>query len=300
VLDDLRANAERYSDYEVQYAYVVDAHGVLKGVLRLRDLVLARPERLAAEITIRDPHAVAVDTSLDELWDFFEDHRFLGVPVVDAAGCLLGVVRRSVVLEALGDRAESDRQKALGIVGGEELRSLPLTVRSRRRLAWLSVNVVLNLVAASVIAYFEDTLQAVIALAVFLPIISDMSGCSGNQAVAVSLRELSLGLVKPHEVLYVWLKEASVGLINGAALGAMLAGVAYAWKGNAWLGLVVGVALAANTLIAVSLGGLVPLILRRLRVDPAVASGPLLTTVTDLCGFALVLGLATLLLERLA
>jgi magnesium transporter len=119
-----------------------------------------------------------------------------------------------------------------------------------------------------------------------------MSGCSGNQAVAVSMRELVLGLVKPYEVLRVIWKEASVGVVNGIVLGTILGGVAFLWKGNPTLGLVVGAALALNTLVAVCLGGAIPLLLRKLRQDPALASGPILTTLTDMCGFFLVLSLA--------
>lgn len=186
--------------------------------------------------------------------------------------------------------------KSLGIASGEELRSMPPLERSRRRLAWLSINIVLNLIAASVIAAYEETLQAAIALAVFLPIISDMSGCSGNQAVAVSLRELSLGVVRPGEILYVLSKEAFVGVINGLTLGVLLAGVAFLWKGNPALGAVVGFALALNTLIAVSIGGTVPLLIKRFGWDPALASGPILTTLTDVCGFFLTLRFATAVL----
>jgi magnesium transporter len=147
--------------------------------------------------------------------------------------------------------------------------------------------------------YPDKSFSAVIALAIFLPIISDMSGCSGNQAVAVSMRELSLGLVRPNELLRVWLKELSVGVINGAALGLLIGGVAWLWQGNPYLGLVVGSALALNTVVAVSIGGILPLLLKRHHVDPAIASGPILTTVTDMCGFLSVLGIATLLLSRL-
>ena len=176
---------------------------------------------------------------------------------------------------------------------------MPVSARSRRRLSWLSVNILLNIVAASVIALFQDTVSAVIALAVFLPIVSDMSGCSGNQAVAVSLRELTLGIVEPRDVLRVWWQEVSVGLLNGTALGVLLSLAAFLWQGSPLLGAVVGVALAVNTVIAVSIGGTVPLVLKHFRVDPAVASGPVLTTVTDMCGFFLVLGLATLALPWL-
>jgi magnesium transporter len=158
----------------------------------------------------------------------------------------------------------------------------------------LSINILLNIAAASVIAFYQDTLSAVIALAVFLPIISDMSGCSGNQAVAVSMRELSLGVVKPFDVFRVLFKEVSIGLLNGAALGILIGLAAFIWKGNIYLGLVVGGALMINTVIAVSLGGTIPLILKRFGVDPALASGPILTTITDMMGFALVLSMATM------
>ena len=150
--------------------------------------------------------------------------------------------------------------------------------------------------AASVIAAYEETIRGAIALAVFLPIISDMSGCSGNQAVAVSLRELSLGVLRPGELLYVLGKEAFVGVLNGLALGSLLAGVAFLWKGDPILGVVVGVALAVNTLFAVSIGGTVPLLIKQFGWDPALASGPILTTLTDVMGFFLTLSLATAVL----
>ena len=120
-----------------------------------------------------------------------------------------------------------------------------------------------------------------------------------TKAVAVSIRELTLGLVRPGEILRVLKKESTIGIINGIALGALLGAVAILWKGNPYLGLVVGAALAANTLVAVSFGGLVPLILRALKTDPALASGPLLTTVTDMCGFFFVLSFASFMLPRL-
>lgn len=299
VLDDLRTHAERYTDYDVQYAYVTDEERRLVGVLRLRDLLLERPARPISELMVRDPRRVLAREGLESLEHLFDEVPFLAVPVVNDAMRLLGVVRRADVEVALGDRERSDHMKLAGIVGGEELRSMPTLARSGRRLAWLSANVVLNVLAASVIAAYQETLAAVIALAVFLPIISDMSGCSGSQAVAVTMRELSLGLVKPRDLLHVLRKELGVGLLNGAALGAILAVVAWTWKGNPWLGLVVGVALAVNTSVAVCLGGIVPLLLKRMNKDPALASGPILTTCTDMCGFFAVLALATALLPRL-
>jgi magnesium transporter len=299
VVEDLGTNAERYSKYDIQYAYVTDPHGRLAGVLRMRDLLLIDRSRRLSDMMIRDPLSVRDDVSLDGLLALFEEHGFFGIPVVDAERGLVGVVQRSAVEAAAAADADRVYRRTQGIVGGEELRSMPILLRSRRRLSWLSVNIVLNIVAASVIAMHTDTLEAVIALAVFLPIISDMSGCSGNQAVAVSMRELTLGVVRPSEVRRVIAGEALLGAINGLALGLLIGLVAVLWKGDPDLGLVVGGALMLNTVVAVIIGGAVPLVLKRLGVDPALASGPILTTVTDMCGFFIVLTFASLMLSRL-
>lgn len=300
VLEDLRRNRERYADYHVQYLYVLDARGALVGVLRMRDLLFPSSSAPLRSLMIPNPLRVEVHLRVERLARFFVEHKLYGVPVVDAAGLLVGVVLPGSVEEAMRKRADRQFLNLSGIIGGEEFRTMPLAVRSGRRLSWLSINIVLNVLAASVIAIYQDTLAAAITLAVFLPMISDMSGCSGNQAVAVSMRELTLGLVRPNEILRVLLKESSLGLVNGLALGGLLGGLALLWKGNPYLGLVVGSALAANTILSVSLGGLLPLALKRARLDPALVSGPLLTTVTDMCGFFLVLSFATALLPRLA
>ena len=299
VLDDLRRNAEKYQDYRVQYAYVVDTQGRLRGVLRLRELLFSPKERSLDEVMLGEPLSLNHTAPLDELRQFFKAHNFFGVPVVDDEQRLVGVVERSIMERAVQQQATSMFMKISGIIGGEELRTMPVYVRSGRRLSWLSINIGLNIIAASVIAMYTDTLEAAIALAIFLPMISDMSGCSGNQSVAVSMRELTLGLAKPRDTLRVLFKEGAVGIINGIVLGVLLGGIAMIWKGNPWLGLVVGAALACNTVIAVCLGGTLPLILKKLKLDPAMVSGPILTTVTDMCGFFFVLSFAQAILSRL-
>ena len=266
VVDDLTGDVVDYQLLTVHYISVVVKAKKLKGVIRLRDLVFANPDKKIGDFAT-PALTVAPDTSLDDLEDFFDEHDIAAVPVADSRGYLLGIVRRRSVLEAIAERAEADHLKAAGIIGGDELRSMPILLRSRRRLAWLSINIGLNILAASIIAIYEDT--------------------------------LTVGAALPKDVFRVWRKEAIVGLINGIALGILLGVAAWAWKGNPYLGLVVGGALAANTVIAVSIGGTVPLVLRRLKLDPAVASGPLLTTVTDMCGFFLLLSLATMVLPSL-
>lgn len=299
VLADLEENAEAYHDYNIQYTYVVDGDGVLRGVLPLRNLLLARRSSSVSEVMIPDPISVTDTSSIDELRAVFSEHPFLGLPVVSEVGGLVGVVEQRDFARAEADEADEMYRQSQGIVGGEELRSMPLLLRSRRRLAWLSTNIILNIIAASMIAMHQDTLEAVIALAVFLPIISDMSGCSGNQAVAVTMRELTLGVTRPADLLRVLFKESSLGLINGTVLGLLIGAVAFLWKGNIYLGAVVGTALALNTILAVCIGGLIPLILKRLKADPALASGPILTTITDMCGFFIVLTIASMMLAQL-
>ncbi|SDZ96130.1 magnesium transporter [Desulfuromusa kysingii] len=299
VLEELQNNREKYAEYDVQYLYVTDDNNHLQGVLRLRDLLFPKRTTKLASLMISNPFRVNANDSLLQLHNFFEEHNLFGVPVVNDDSRLLGIVLPEAVAEEKHNRSTDQFLGFSGIIGGEEFRSMPLLARSGRRLSWLSLNVVLNILAASVIAFYQDTLAAVIALAVFLPMVSDMSGCSGNQAVAVSMRELSLGLVRPTELLRVLAKEASLGVLNGLALGILLGAIAYVWKGNAFLGLVVGGALAVNTIVAVSLGGLIPLLLKRAKLDPALVSSPLLTTVTDMCGFFFVLSFASLVLEKL-
>lgn len=299
VLDDLAANATTYTDYDIQYAYVTGDKGELVVVLPLRTLLLAPRTTLLSEIMLRDPVRVPDTMGLADLATLFKDLAFVGLPVVDSHGRLVGVVRRSGVEHALVEESDETYRASLGIVGGEELRSMPLMLRSRRRLGWLSINILLNVMAASIIAMYQETLEAVIALAVFLPIISDMSGCSGNQAVAVSMRELTLGVAQPRDAMRVVGKELSVGALNGVVLGILLAGVAYLWKGNIYLGVVVGSALMLNTMVSVTIGGGVPLLLKGLKKDPALASGPILTTITDMCGFFFTLSFAAVMLKKL-
>jgi magnesium transporter len=297
VLRQLAADDQNIDRYRGQHPYILDAAGRPVGVVSLRGLLSTKRGTALTAIMGR-PLTVAVDATLSDLEDIFDKHPFLGVPVVDATGALAGVVSRAAVSQALLERAESENLRLQGVVG-DELRSMPVWLRSRRRLAWLSANIVLNVIAASVISAYEETLVAVIAIAIFLPMVSDMSGCSGNQAVGVTMRELSLGLVRPKDAFKVWLKEVSVGVINGIALGILIGIVAWVWKGNPALGLVIGLALALNTMLAVSIGGVVPLLLKGVGQDPAVASGPLLTTVTDMAGFFFVLSLATVMMPWL-
>lgn len=296
VIDDLRSHAQAYSRFDVQYAYITDAAKRLAGVLRLRDLLLLAPDQSVKQAMLGSPLRVQADATLDELHRLFDRHPFFGLPVVDRDDRLLGAVLRADVEEATSDRADRRLLLLSGVAGGEESRSMQWTSRVLRRAPWLCVSLLLSLVAASVIGWYQETLAAALALAMYLPVISGMGGNSGNQALAVSIRELSLGLVQSHEYAWVILKEASVGLTNGLMIGMTVGILCFGWQRSIRLSFVVGTAILLNTLVAACLGGIVPLLLKRWRLDPALASGPVLAAVNDLCGFVFALMLADWLL----
>ena len=299
VVSNLRKNADQYSDFQVQYAYVVNHENRLVGVLRLRDVLLAEKNPALREIMIDTPVSVSDASTLVELKQFFDSHNYVGVPVTDPNQILVGVVDETAVEEAWAEKNADDFLKSKGIVQ-EELRTMPLLVRSRRRLAWLSINIVLNLLAASVIAAYQDTLAQVITLAVFP---SDhfrhvrlqwqsSSRCQHERTLARShstggslVRLAERNLCRTHKWALPWNPDR----VDRYHLARKPLGSES----------VVGTAMMVNTMIAVSIGGILPLIIRLLKLDPALASGPILTTITDMCGFLIVLSLATLFLDRL-
>lgn len=295
VIGDLRLKAEEYEYYDVHYFYVTDEDGHLMGVARLRDMVLARGDHTLERIMIREPTQVNVNTGIADLEDLFDRSDFSSVPVVDDDGKLLGVADRAAVEEALGEEAEANLMKFGGIIGGEELRSMALRERLFRRLLFLCPNILLSLVSVMIIAAFEPTIARITALAVFLPLVANLSGASGNQAVAVSIRELALGLVKPVDVIRVFRKEVFIGLLNGLMIGLILGCIALVMRTDMpGLALIVGGAFTLTSVLAVTLGGSIPLLLKAMGTDPAMASSPILTTLTDMCSFFIVLAAATL------
>ena len=302
VLNDLRTNAEAYAEYGVQYAYVKSDSKALIGVLRLRDLVLSPSEKPIREVMIVNPISVLNDAPLEELEQHFDRYMFSGIPVVTHQGELVGVVMRSDTEEAQTERSDRTFMRFSGIIAGEELRTKPLHERTSQRLKWLITNLLLSLIGIWVIDHFNETIKQNLALATILPVLGNLSGCSGNQAIAVSIREMTLGLITTKDTLRVIRMEWLLGLINGVVIGTflsliMLAGsmaniidpIAAPWM----FGLVVGGALAFNTVLAVALGGAIPLVLKRLGIDPAVAASPIMTTIVDTCGFFVILMLAS-------
>jgi magnesium transporter len=276
---------------------VTDGDGCLTGVLPLRRLVMLLAHRPLAEIVTQQPHAANVNATLDSLEALFDRVDYTAVPVVDDDLRLVGVVRRDAVHEALRERESEDLLKLSGIIGGEELRSLPWWNRTIRRLAFLVPSIALSYAAVSIIACFEPLIAHLTALAIFLPMVANLSGAAGNQAVAVSIRELSLGILRPRDVLQVWRGELLLGLFNGAVIGVLLAGLAILTRSHQpVLAAAIGGAYALNSILAVGLGAALPLILQRIGADPAMLSSPILSTLTDAGAFLLTLSIAALLL----
>lgn len=305
MLADLRAKSEEYEDYEIRYAYVVDANDRLLGFIPMRRIPFL-PRGAPLRELMKPATSVTLSETLDGLEDLFDRVDYSVVPVVNDAGQLVGAVQRSAVQEALSERSTEAFLKFGGIIGGEELRSMPLMNRWLRRMAFLAPNVVLSTVSITIIAVFQDVIDRLTAIAIFLPLVANLSGAAGNQAVAVSIRELTLGLVLPRDLWKVVRKELWVGVFNGLVIGSviglivLLAEMFLHVDGPALklAALIAGV-YALNSVFAVCLGGGLPLMLKALNVDPAMVSSPVLTTMTDMGAFFLTLSVAAAVLTGL-
>jgi len=293
VIRDLRANQQRYAALGVQYLYIVDGSRRLLGTAPMRDLLLAPEDARLDSLTRLGAVSVKDTASTRELADLFATHPYQGVPVVDAAGVLLGTVNRADVIESEHHQSEEQYRRSQGVIGGEELRSMPVAMRVRRRGAWLGVNLVLCLGGAGVIGAFQETLAKVIVVAAVLPVISATSGNAAMQAAAVSVRELTLGVIGTGAWRRVLAQELALAALLALPLGAAVAMLATLWGASWTIGAAVGCAMALNVAVAVVIGALCPLLLRRLNVDPALASGPVTTTLADMSGFALTLSFVT-------
>jgi len=225
----------------------------------------------------------------------FEDHDWISAPVVDGNNILLGRITMDDVVDIIREQAEHQALSAAGLDEDEDMFS-PVPRAARRRMVWLGVNLATAFLAASVVGRFEDTIEKVVALAVLMPIVAGMGGNAGTQVLALMVRGLALGQVGASNAKVLLWKEVRVALLNGLTLGALLAGVVWLWFKDLPLSLVIYAALIMNLLFASLAGVLVPLTLRRLGFDPALASGIFLTTVTDVMGFFVFLGLGTLIL----
>ena len=277
---------------ELYYLYVLDRHGMLIGVLNLRALILAEPQQTVEEMMSCDVISVDADTDQEEVAKLLARYDLLAMPVVDEQHHLIGIVAVDDVVDVLEDEATEDIYRLAQVSEEAEIFS-PIPRAIRNRLPWLYINMGTALLSAMVVTLFEGTIAAVAVLAAFMPIVAAQGGNAGNQTMTIVVRSLALGEIELSDAWAALRHELTVGLLHGLILGLSIGVVAYIWQGNAMLGVIIGLSMILNLLIAATMGVMVPTTLKRIGVDPALASGVFVTATTDVMGFAIFLGLAT-------
>jgi len=282
----------------VFYLYVVDSRRHLVGVVSLRRLLLVPPSTPLKRIMTSDLIAVRDDVDQEEVARQVASYNLLAVPVVDVENKLVGVITVDDVIDVIKDEATEDVFRLAGVSIDDGVLTPP-GESLKRRLPWLGVNLFTAFAAAVVVSKFEGTIERITALAVLMPIVAGMGGNAATQTLTVIVRGIALGELSLGNARKVLLKETIVGLGNGVALGIVAGLVAWAWQGSPMLGIILGAAMIINMFVAATAGTMIPLGLRALKIDPALASSVFITTLTDVFGFLAFLGLATALLRFL-
>ena len=268
----------------LSYVYVVDDHQRLRGVVSFRDLVFARPGDGIDEVMVTEPYSVTADTDREVVAELIQRFHLLALPVVDTNGVLLGMVKVDEALEAVAAELSEDMAVMVG-AGGEEGVYTPVLVSVQRRLPWIMVNLMAAGVVALVISRFEDVIARDAVLAALMPIVALLGGNTGAQSLAVIIRAMALGELPPGRAGRAIRREAAVAAINAAAMSVVSGVLIAVITENARLGWIVAISVAANLVIAGLAGSGIPVVFRRLGLDPALASNIFLTTVTDIVGF---------------
>jgi magnesium transporter len=283
---------------EAYYLYVLDGQNRLQGVVSLRQLVVSDPVARIEDVMAADVTSVAPDTDQEEAARLLQHYRLRSIPVVDASGVLQGVITSDDIIDVIQEEATEDMYKMAG-VGIKEFAFSPLTDSIKRRVPWLSFNMAWAFAGAAIIGLFEGTIEKVAALAIFMPMIAGQAGNAGIQTATIMVRSMALGEVQVTDLIPLLLKELAMGAVKGAIFGSVLGFIAWTWKGNETLGLIAGTALFCNMLVAATAGVLIPMTMRRLGFDPATIAGVFDTMLTDLMGFLIYLGLATIFIGQL-
>ena len=286
-------------DRRISDLVLTDDEGAFDGVVRLQEVVGAEPEQQLAEL--RSPRVVSVQpmTPREEVVEVLNKYSLSSLPVVNLQNKVVGIIRQAGLVEAAQEDAITDLQQMVG--GSAEERALsPPWVGVRSRLPWLNINLVTAFLAASVVGLFEGTIARFTAVAVLLPVVAGQSGNTGAQALAVTMRGLALREIRVSQGSRVLMKELVVGCVNGLAIAIVTSIGVYLWSRNWGLTLVMLLAMPISMIVASASGAMIPVVLVKLKRDPATASSIILTTVTDVVGFFTFLGLATLLAGMLA
>jgi magnesium transporter len=282
----------------VLYLYVVDDQRCLQGVVPIRRLVSSRPERPVGELMIRDPVSIRAEADQEEVAALVRRYDLLAIPVVDVDRRMLGVITVDDVIEVITEEATEDMYRLAGLSGEDRVFSAAHT-SVRKRLPWMLLNLGTCFLAAWVVGLFERTISQVVALAVFMPVVAGMAGNGGTQSLTVITRGIALGEIEFSTGFRAAWKELAVGLAIGIVTGLASAGIAWLWHGSPVLGLALFLAMVVAMAVSGLMGAAVPLGLKALRQDPALGSGVIVTTFTDVFAFFAFLGIATLLLDRL-
>lgn len=282
----------------VFYIYVTDKDEHLVGVLSLRQLLTVPPATPLKNIMMRDVMSVAVDMDQEEVARQVASYNLLAIPVVEKDGKLAGIITVDDVVDVIREEATEDMLKMAGAIEEDSVSKSSSFGAARVRLPWLFTNLVGSLLSGAILWYFRMTLQEVVAIVSFIPVIAAMGGNVGLQSSTLIIRGLATGVVELSDVRTVFFREVKVGLVMGVACGIILTVVGWAWH-QAFLGMVVGTSLVIAFLVSTSMATIMPVVLKRMGVDPAVAAGPFVTTANDITGITIYLSLATLFLDYL-
>jgi magnesium transporter len=296
-IDAIRRRSEEEIE-QVFYIYVVDDQEHLRGVVPIRKLVASQPKTRIGDVMISSVVAVEATADQEEVAAMVAKYNLLAVPVVDSSRRLVGVITVDDVIDVIHEEATEDIFRMVGLAQEEHVFT-PLATSVRRRLPWMVANLATAFVAAWVVGLFEESISKVVALAIFLPVVAGMGGNGGTQTLTIITRGIALGELTIESGMRAIVREIVIGIAIGLTVGALTAVAAWIWRGNPVLGLVLLLAMVINMAIAGFAGAAVPLALRAMRQDPALGSGVLVTTFTDVFGFLAFLGIATALLQYL-
>ncbi len=287
---------ENYQDVgNLYYVFVVDSENKLIGILEVSKLLLCKAEKRASDLMEKDVIFAYVDQDQEEVANIFRKYDIYILPVVDRKEHLLGRITVDDIIDVIDEEASEDAYKMVGLDNEDKVFTSPFS-SVRRRLPWLVLNLFTALLVSSVVGIFEETIAELSFLAVLMPIVAGLGGNSGTQTLTVITRGIALGELTIHNTSRAILKEITVGVINGLMIGLAAMIIAYYLKGNLWLGAVLGISMICNMFIAGLVGSLIPVLMKTLKIDPALASSVIITMLTDIGGFASFLGLATIIL----
>ncbi len=272
---------------------VVDRENQYLGVLSVIDILVGDSEESVGELMIEEA-GISTDLSANEVAKIFEQRDWISAAVVNDEGMLLGRITVDDVVDVIQDEAEQTVRSMAGL--GDDDMFAPVFASTKRRAVWLGINLATAFLGAWVIGRFEDTIQQLVALAVLMPVVAGMGGVAGSQTLTIAIRGIALGQLSKINARALMLKEAAVGVLNGLAWACVVSVIVIFWFGDVFLGLIIGLAMIVNLIVAAFAGSVIPMGLKRYGVDPAIAGGVLLTTVTDVVGFMTFLGLASIFL----